>query len=215
MKRPALLLLCCTLMCTSVGCLKRGDIPKDATPVDMPPKVEPYTVEDGSFDVHAVRSNINIKGEHFDLPQPLSELGEGWTYELLDRKDYDLREGSGYAKLFFNGTEMATVSLENCYSGKEDKSVIYSISIQTSDCDIYGIVPLVSTAEDVEKLLGKPDDEQNMEVPFKHTYTYGVLNGTDHNGIVRGHSIVVDLDEKGVVDFLKITYSDITDAEMK
>lgn len=214
MKRIYLLLLCCAIMAASAGCLGERE-PKDKTPVELPPKVEPYTVEDGVFDIDAVRSNINMKGMHFDLPLPLSDLEKGWKYELYDRNDYGLKEGSGYARLTYNGTEMAAVSLENCYTGKEKKSVIYSISIDDQDCDIYGIVPLRSTVEDVEKLLGKPDEEQSMEIPFKHLYTYGILKGTDQNDVVRGHYLIVDFDENGVVDFLKLTYSDISEPGQK
>ena len=214
MKKLCLLLLCCGVICSSVSCIGYENT-KDRTPVELPDKVEPYTVEDGVFDINAVRSNINIKGVHFDLPLPLSELGKDWKYELYDRKDYDLPEGSGYARLFYKGDEMATVSLENCYSGHEKKSVIYSVSISSSDCDIYGIVPMSSTVSDVERLLGKPDDEQKMEIPFKHTYTYGVLNGEDKNGVIRAQCVVVDFDENDVADFVKITYSDISEAVMK
>ena len=198
-------------MCASAGCLSDKNA-KDKTPVELPAKVEPYTVQDGVFDIDAVRSSINIKGEHFYFPMRLSELGTGWKYVLYDRKDYDLPEGSGYADLFYDGKEMATVSLENCYSGHEKKSVIYSISISSPDCDIYGIVPMSSTVSDVERLLGSPDDEQKMEIPFKHTYTYGVLSGEDQNGVIRAHCLVVDFDENDVADFVKITYSDISEA---
>ena len=211
MKKLCLLFLCCGVICSSVSCIGyKGK--KDKTPVELPPKVEPYTVEDGVFDIDAVRSNINIKGEHFYFPMRLSELGKGWKYELYDRKDYDLPEGSGYARLFLNGTEMATVSLENCYTGRENESVIYSIAITSRDCDIYGIVPLSSAVSDVERLFGKPDDEQKMEIPFMHTYTYGVLSGEDQNGVIRGQCVVVDFDENDVADFVKITYSDISEA---
>ena len=48
-----------------------------------------------------------------------------------------------------------------------------------------------------------------------HTYTYGILKGEDNNDIVRGHSIVVDFDDKEVVDFVKIVYSDISEEEQK
>lgn len=214
MKKIGLLLLCCGVMCASAGCLSDKN-EKDKTPVELPGKAEPYTVEDGVFDINAVRSNINIKGVHFDLPLPLSELGKDWKYELYDRKDYGLPEGSGYARLFYDGEEMATVSLENCYSGHEKKSVIYSVSISSSDCDIYGIVPMSSTVSDVERLLGKPDEENRIEIPYTHTYTYGVLNGEDKNGVIRAHCVVVDFDENDVADFVKITYSDISEAAMK
>ena len=209
MKKLYILLLCVAML-TAVGCLeKKEPIPVNRPAVEVPPTVEPYTVEDGVFDVEAVRSNINIKGQHFNMPVKLSALGEGWEYRLYNRKEYGLKEGSGYAKLYYKGVEMGTASLENCYTGAEAESLIYSISVQSSDCDIYGIVPFVSTAADVERLLGKPDDEQYMQEPFMHCYNYGILNGADANGIERAHSLTVDLNPDGVVDYLSITYSQL------
>ena len=209
MKRIYLFLLCCVVMGAFVSCLGESNS-KNKTPVELPPKVEPYTVENGAFDVDAVRSNININNMHFDFPLLLSDLKKGWKYELYDRSDYGLKEGSGYANLIYNGTEVAAVSLENCYTGKEKESVIYSISISSSDCDIYGIVPFNSTIADVEKLLGMPDEMQTMATPYKHTYIYGDLKGVDQNKVIRGQYLVVDFDENGVVDFLKLTYSVIS-----
>lgn len=211
MKKIGIILLC-ALMCTSAGCGKSSGRAK--TPV-LPPKVEPFTVEEGVFDVDAVRSNININGQHFDLPQILSELEDGWSYKLYNRKDYDLEQGSGLAKLFYNGKEMGTASLENCYSGEEDKSIIYSVSVRNGESDIYGVVPGTSTIEDVEKLLGKPEEVDKMNEPYKLAYIYGNLNGSDEMGVVRGHSLVVDFDTEGVADFVSVTYSELTDTEQK
>ncbi len=205
------LLLAGVLLCTMVGCLEdsgRADIP-----FEVAPKVEPHTAEAGTFDVDAVRSMINIKGQHFDLPQPISDLGSGWDFKYYDRKEYALKEGNGLATLYYNGTEMGTVSLENCYSGKENNSVMYSIAVTTSDSDIYGIIPMVSTVGDVEQLIGKPDSVDSTEKPFVNIYHYGVNLGIDGQGIERGHSIAVSCDGSGIVGLVSITYSDLTQQE--
>ena len=214
MKKIYLLLLC-GVMFTAAGCLEKKEVSVEVPQIDVAPTLEPYTVADGVFDVDAVRSNITIKGQHFDLPVKLSSLGSEWEYRFYSRSEYGLKNGSGLATLYFRGVEMCTASLENCYKGAEKESVVYSISIKTSESDIYGIVPLVSTVSDVEKLLGKPDDEQTMEIPFMHSYTYGVLSGTDDQGVVRGHSVTVDFDQNGVVDFVSVTYSDMSGTEEK
>ena len=209
MKRIYIILLC-ALMLTASGCAGGSGRAKDP---ELPPKVEPHTVEEGTFDIDAVRSNISINGHHFDLPQILSELELGWSYRLYNRKDYDLKQGSGLAKLYYKGKEMGTASLENCYSGEEDKSIIYSVSVKNGESDIYGIVPGTSTVEDVEKMLGRPDTVDTMDIPFKHAYIYGLAKGSDETGVVRGHFLVVDFDTEGVADFVSVTYSELTDTE--
>lgn len=205
------LLLACVLICALAGCSKKDDI--SVPHIEIPPIAEPYTVEEGIFDVDAVRSNINIKGQHFDLPQYLKNLGKDWSFKFYDRKSYGLKEGSAMATLYYKGTDMGTVMLENCYSKNQKESVMYSITVKTSDSDIYGIVPLVSTVEDVERLIGKPDDEQKLEKPFTHTYRYGIMLGKDEQGILRSHSITVSFNEEDVVDLVSITYSDMSNQQ--
>ena len=207
MKKIAFLITC-AVMCTSAGCL-RSDKPS-VVHMEIPPIAEPYTVEAGVFDVDAVRSNIIIKGQHIDLPQYLVKLGDHWDFKFYNRKDYGLKEGNGIAAIYYMGTEMGTVSLENCYTGCEEESVIYSVSVKTADSSIYGITPLVSTVKDVEELIGKPDDEQKLDKPFTHTYRYGVMEGKDELGILRSHSVMISFNEDDIVDMVSITYSDMT-----
>ncbi|MDD7517014.1 hypothetical protein [Ruminococcus flavefaciens] len=209
--RKLSLLLAGALLCTMVGCLE-GSGGADI-PFEVAPKVEPHTAEAGTFDVDAVRSMINIKGQHFDLPLPVSEIADGWELKYYDRKDYGLKEGNGLATLYYNGAEMGTVSLENCYSGKENNSVMYSVAVTTSDSDIYDIIPMVSTIGDVEQLIGKPDSIDSTERPYVNIYHYGISLGIDGQGIERGHNIAVSFDESGIVDLVSITYSDLTQQE--
>lgn len=208
MKRLPLLLLAGAMLFSLTGCLepdKKHDIP-----FEVAPKVEPHTAPAGTFDVDAVRSMITIKGQHLYLPQLIDELGDKWEFRYYDRKDYGLKEGSGLATLYYNGVEMGTVSLENCYTGREQDSVIYSVAIKTSDSDIYGITPMVSTIADVESLIGQPDTVDMVEMPYTHIYHYGINIGEDAQGILRGHTIAVSFNEQGIVDLVSITYSDLT-----
>ena len=210
MKKFALL-TALVLLSTMTGCLEDKNAPD--IPFEVAPTLEPYTAPAGTFDVDAVRSNIYIKGQHFDLPLKVYDLGKGWEYRLFNRKEYGLKDGSGLATIYFNGVDMGTVSLENCFSGKEDASVIYSIAIKTSDCSIYNITPMVSTIGEVEFLLGPPDSVDMVEKPYTHAYHYGINLGVDEKGIFRGHTIVVSFNEAGVVDYINITYSDLSSQE--
>jgi len=208
MKRLPLLLIAGAMLFSLTSCLEDNNKPD--IPFEVAPTVEPHTAPAGTFDVDAVRSMINIKGQHFDLPLPIVKLGKGWEFKYYDRKDYGLKEGSGYATLYYNGVEMGTVSLENCYTGREKDSVMYSIAIKTSDSDIYGITPQISTIADVEYLVGQPESVDKVEMPYTHVYHYGITLGEDAHGIARGHNIAVSFDEQGIVDFVSITYSDLT-----
>ncbi len=207
--KKTIIVLACLLTAVFAGCTDKDDI--SVPHLEIPPIVEPYTVPEGTFDVDAVRSNINIKGQHFDLPQYLTKLGKDWTFKFYDRKDYGLDEGKGMASLYYNGTEMGTVMLENCYTGHEKESVMYSIAVKTADSDIYGITPLVSTVADVERLIGLPDEKHKLEKPYTCTYRYGIMLGEDEQGILRGHSIVVSFNEEDIVDMVSITYSDMSE----
>ena len=208
MKRLPILLLAGAMLFSLTGCLepdKKHDIP-----FEVAPKVEPHTAEAGTFDVDAVRSMITIKGQHLYLPQLIDDLGKNWEFRYYDRKDYGLKEGSGLATLYYKGVEMGTVSLENCYTGREDDSVIYGVTIKTGDCDIYGITPMVSTIADVEYLIGQPDKVDLVEMPYTHVYYYGINIGEDSQGILRGHNIAISFNEQGIVDLVSITYSDLS-----
>ena len=224
--KKAIIFLLCAAMLGTVSCMEKKKPeskskviyyddngnpidPKNSTPVPTEPTTSPPTAPEGTFDVEVVRQNIYIKGQLVQLPKKLADFPIGWTYEFYDRKDYSLEEGSGMAKMFYCGEEMGTVMLENCYDGKEDESVAYSIATREADSNIYGITPHVSTIEDVKNHIGEPDEEENTERPFMHTFTYGISQGEDENGVLRANMLNVSFDEDGVVDFVSVYYSKV------
>ena len=232
--KKAIILLLCASMLSAFGCFEKKKPeskpnviyyddngnpiatapPKNSegettVPVTTEPTTPPPTAPEGTFDVEVVRQNIYIKDQLLQLPKKLGDFSVGWTYDLYDRKEYNLEEGSGMAKLFYCGEEMGTVMLENCYDGKEDESTAYSISTREADSNIYGITPRVSTVEDVKEHIGEPDEEKNIEKPFQHSFTYGISQGEDENGILRANMLIVSFDENGVVDLVSVYYSKV------
>ncbi|WP_303788659.1 hypothetical protein [Ruminococcus flavefaciens] len=229
MKKAIILLLCASMLGT-VGCLEKkkpeskpktiyydengnpiaNPPAKDGEtqpPVPTEPTTPPPTAPEGIFDVDVVRQNIYIKGQLIDLPKKLGEFPAGWTYTLYDRKEYNLKEGSGLAKMYYCGEEMGTVMLEDCYDGKEAESTAYSISTHEENSNIYGITPHVSTVDDVKAHIGEPDEEFNNERPFEHSFRYGISEGEDEKGVLRANMLSVSFDEDGVVDLVSVYYS--------
>lgn len=230
MKKLTALLLCLPLLGTA-GCLEKkmpeskpktiyyddngnpvASAPQKTTdaegetlpPVPTEPTTPPPTAAEGTFDVDVVRQNIYIKGQLVQLPKKLGDFPTGWTYTLYDRKEYDLKEGSGMAKMYYCGEEMGTIMLEECYDGREEESIAYSISSREADSNIYGITPTVSTIEDVKAHIGEPDEEKYTEMPYVHTFRYGMSEGTDEYGILRADMLSVSFDKNGVVDLVTV-----------
>ena len=228
--KKAIILLLCASMLSAAGCLEKkkpeskskviyyddngnpvayppAKNGETTVPVPTEPTTPPPTAPEGTFDVEVVRQNIYIKGQLVQLPKKLGEFPVGWTYTLYDRKEYGLEEGSGMAKMYYCGEEMGTVMLENCNDGREDESTAYSIATREADSNIYGITPHVSTVEDVKAHIGEPDEEEKIDKPFMHTFTYGLSEGEDENGILRANMLNISFDENGVVDFVSVYYS--------
>ena len=79
MKRKILSLFLCSvmLMGSVCGCESKTDEQSSSSKV---------VHVDGTFDIEEVRKNINIKGYEFIVPQKLSELDNGLTYEFVDEE---------------------------------------------------------------------------------------------------------------------------------
>ncbi|MDE7231180.1 MAG: hypothetical protein K2N56_11930, partial [Oscillospiraceae bacterium] len=127
--------------------------------VEEPPFSD-NTVKTG-FDMDRIRKNIIVKGEHFEIPVKLNELADGLTYELWDEDPF---EGRTAADIFRNGDELCTVGVMNCYAGAEGESEIYYISLNDSECSADGIVPLITTKQEVLDKYGEPGYKAEDEV---------------------------------------------------
>lgn len=201
MKKKIFALLLCTLIsvCAFAGCEQGGNTESkksDSSSVVM---------VDGTFDIEAVRNSINIKGHKFTVPQKLSELEDGLKYEFVDEE-------------FGDGLYMVEISDENGLilksiarnaHKKSKKAFFCNIGIEDSDSDVAGIVPFVSTKEDVLKKFGEPDDKQTFSTisEEKEVYKYG-FKESDNGYTYEGKFMTIKFSSSDIVEGVVINYTE-------
>lgn len=158
---------------------------------------------DGTFDIEAVRNSINIKGHKFTVPQKLSELEKGLKYKFIGEEYSD--EAYMIEISDENGLILKAVA-ENAHK-KSKKAFVSNIAVKESDSDVAGIVPLVSTKEDVLKKFGEPDDKKtSYNNDKKEIYYYG-FRETDDIHTIKGKFMTIGFSESGIVETIVVNYS--------
>ena len=204
-KRVVALMLAASMLCGIAGCTKE--------PSDSPADISDASVElsndndEIGFDIDRVRKSIIIKGQTIEIPVKLGEIPEGWSYKLYDEKDVYLRENQFLATMYYNGNEMYIAALENYNKNKPEESIIYNLTIYESDCSIDGLMPQLSTKQDVIDKFGEPLSGVGNE----HYYYYGIVNGENKTGgRLNDHSIGVRFTEDNLIKSISITYADLS-----
>lgn len=204
-KRVVALMLAASMLCGIAGCTKE--------PSDSPADISDASVElsndndEIGFDIDRVRKSIIIKGQTIEIPVKLGEIPEGWSYKLYDEKDVYLRENQFLATMYYNGNEMYVAALENYNKNKPEESIIYNLTIYESDCSIDGLMPQLSTKQDVIDKYGEPLSGVGNE----HYYYYGIVNGENKTGgRLNDHSIGVRFTEDNLIKSISITYADLS-----
>lgn len=204
-KRLVALMLAASMLCGIAGCTKE--------PSDSPADISDASVElsndndEIGFDIDRVRKSIIIKGQTIEIPVKLGEIPEGWSYKLYDEKDVYLRENQFLATMYYNGNEMYIAALENYNKNKPEESIIYNLTIYESDCSIDGLMPQLSTKQDVIDKYGEPLSGVGNE----HYYYYGIVNGENKTGgRLNDHSIGVRFTEDNLIKSISITYADLS-----
>lgn len=204
-KRVVALMLVASMLCGIAGCTKE--------PSDSPADISDASVElsndndEIGFDIDRVRKSIIIKGQTIEIPVKLGEIPEGWSYKLYDEKDVYLRENQFLATMYYNGNEMYIAALENYNKNKPEESIIYNLTIYESDCSIDGLMPQLSTKQDVIDKYGEPLSGVGNE----HYYYYGIVNGENKTGgRLNDHSIGVRFTEDNLIKSISITYADLS-----
>ena len=204
-KRVVALMLAASMLCGIAGCTKE--------PSDSPADISDASVElsndndEIGFDIDRVRKSIIIKGQTIEIPVKLGEIPEGWSYKLYDENDVYLRENQFLATMYYNGNEMYIAALENYNKNKPEESIIYNLTIYESDCSIDGLMPQLSTKQDVIDKYGEPLSGVGNE----HYYYYGIVNGENKTGgRLNDHSIGVRFTEDNLIKSISITYADLS-----
>lgn len=199
------LLVVATMLCNFTGC-SNGETPsptdRNITSVGVS-----NSVNETGFDIDRVRKSIIIKGQTIEIPMKLNNLPNGWTYKLYDEKDVYLKDNQFLATMFHNGEEMYIAALENYNKSRPEESIIYNLTIYESDCSIDGLMPQLSTKQDVIDKYGEPLSGVGNE----HYYYYGIVNGENKTGgRLNDHSIGVRFTEDNLIKSISITYADLS-----
>lgn len=198
------LLVVATMLCNFTGC-SNGQTPSP-TNHDITSGGVSNSVNETGFDIDRVRKSIVIKGQTIEIPMELNNLPNGWSYELYDEKDVYLKDNQFLATMFYNGEEMYIAALENYNKNKPKESIIYNLTIYESDCSIDGLIPQLSTKQDVIDKYGEPLSGVGNEL----YYYYGIVNGENKTGgRLNDHCIGVRFTENDIIKAISITYADL------
>lgn len=163
--------------------------------------------DESGFNIERVRKNIVIKGQTIEVPTKLGDIQSGWSYELYDEKDVYLTQNQFLATMFYKGEEMYIAALENYEKGKAEESIIYNLTIYDSDCSIDGLVPYLTTKQDVVEKYGEPLPDVSRD----NYYYYGLVNGENKlGGRLNDHAIGIRFAEDDTVKGISITYADLS-----
>lgn len=140
----------------------------------------------------------------FTVPQKLSELDNGLKYRFMDEEfDDGLYSVEVYDK---NGVVLESIA-KNAHK-KSKKAELYNIALTSNDSSVAGIVPLVSTEDDVLKQFGEPGERVLPEFDGdKKRFKYGLYEKSTGFASA-GKSMTVSFDNKGIVQTITITYSE-------
>ncbi len=153
-----------------------------------------------SFDMEKIRKNIVIRGERFEIPVKLNELADGLTFEIWDEDSF---EGRNAADIFRNGEELCSVGVMNCYAGAEGESEIYYISLNDSECSADGIVPHISTKQEVLDKYGEPGYKAGDDVSC--IFYYGEEKSATPLDGLSGKAVAISFEDDKVAT-ISITY---------
>lgn len=159
--------------------------------------------ETEGFDMERIRKSVVIKGQSFEIPIALSDLGEGWTWKEHEAS-WAAGKGGGLVYVYYNDEEWFVGSVRNYYEGSEDKGIICNLTIETDDCSIDGLVPLQSTKQDVIEKYGEPN-EIEKSVYYHYISMY---NNTETAEPSDDKVLVVGFDEDDVIIKIIINYED-------
>ena len=189
--------LCSTLfVCAFSGCEDAKAEPEESS-------ISTVALEEGKFDIDAVRNNISIKGHKFIVPQKLSQLDSGLKYKFVGEEfDDGLYEVEISDE---NGVILSSVA-ENAHD-KSDKASLYNIALNESDSNVLDITPQVSNKEDVVKLFGEPDATKETDIMDSKivSFIYGFREETSGYR-TKGKFMNISFNEDNIVSSVVINY---------
>ncbi len=199
-KRKILLILSSLML---IFCVTACSKQTDSSTANEPEASQ--TEEEKGFDMERIRKSIVIKGQTFEIPTPLADLGEEWTWKEHENS-YWGTDGNGLVYLYYKGEEWFIATVHNYYEGSENEGIIYNLTIDTSDCSIDGLVPLESTRQDVVDKYGEPVEIFTRTGDYPHFYRYGTIDHDAGLGPMKQQGLSMGIDENDIVTEVSITY---------
>lgn len=163
------------------------------------------TEETEGFDMERIRKSVIIKGQPFEIPIALSDLGEEWTWKE-NENSWVGSDGNGLVDIYYNDEEWFVATVENYYEGSEDEGIIYNLTIRTEDCSIDGLVPFESTRQDVVEKYGEPTEIYTRTGDYPYHYTYGTRDVDAGLGPSKQQTLTASIDENDIIIVITITY---------
>ena len=197
------------ILCTSVFAVPLCSCEQNESTEPKQSIVSSVTAEEGTFDIETIRTNINIQGYKFELPQKLSELEKGLEYKFTE--DYTFgNEDAIYGVEISDKEKLVLNSVAYTENSKKKTAYLPNIFIDESNSDIDGVTPLVTTQDEILKKYGEPDNKEFhyfREKGEREIYTYGYKEETEHIWEEnKGKFMTIVFDDKNVVASVALTY---------
>lgn len=205
MRRKIMLILALLMLVSgTVACGKQTD--SSLVNESETEQIISQTEESEGFDMERIRNSVIIKGQPFEIPIALSDLGEGWTWKEHENS-WVGSEGNGLVYVYYNDEEWFVGTVRNYYEGNEMEGIIYNLGIESEDSSIDGLVPLVSTKQEVIERYGEPNEISEKS----GNYHYGTTNyDSTPLGPLNEQELSIAFDEKDTVIKIIITYADLS-----
>lgn len=203
MRKTISVILAAVMLCGLAGCSKNEE------QISEPESSVVSHSEDG-FDIEVVRKSLMVKGVSFELPKRVGDLDDGWTYK---KRETHYVDNTGLADFFYNGEEMFVAGIGDFKDGKEYDGFIYDIALETDDCSIGGIIPNVSTKDEVVSKFGEPAKINVFEERGLYRYIYGVQDSEQKLFKIEHSQMftVVFYADSDVVQGVRVVYNTLRD----
>lgn len=207
-QRLVALMLAAALLCGIAGCTKEhSEAPaySNDTSVDLS-----NGNDETGFDIERIRKNVIVDGQAIKIPIKLKDLPKDWTYEASANR---FAEDRGYVEVKDkNGNLLFSCGVEKFKESKKGESKIYNAPFENEKCSVDGITPFTTTKADITEKYGEPTNIREFGIGSKKyegwvEYRYGALEGKTSNDW-HGKCLMVTFNEKGIVDWVTIVYTD-------
>ena len=196
MNHKKIIIMICFSIMTGIFC-SCGKMQNEKT---EPSDTSSINMEDGTFHFEMIESNIYIKGYRFTVPQKLSELEEGLTYKFIGEEFDD----GLYEVEISDENGIILRSLADNAHHKNGKAFLYNIAVEDSESNVAGMIPHMTTKEEVVKKFGEPDEiVSSYSDENKKIYKYGTYEVKNCYRSI-GKFMTISFDTDGIVELIVV-----------